>query len=530
MGTTALQALNQRYVRLTDRCRSQWTFYQFLQGAFKHLRDVDCPVEIDFPAIFARFRAVADEISHPEPAAVERTLHALEVEVDRLSSTLLDVDSQVPPSMLRRFFDRLKRQDEKVLLAVIKFYLDSGSNSEDVIDKLDILFTRLAEIPREGGGSLARGRHELARLVQPLLAYRGNSGVSDQEVDILLDAIADMRNEAVGAGSFATLVGGGVLDRFRSIKRRLGPDLLHPVLLPAILETTVAIKNRFRELWDDEQQAILNDTNRVMEARHALDAHPELATPELRDLFDTLATAQRKVERGRQEETLRREDMIELRRSLKAILEQFDLAQPIAQLETLFSTSESDAPDEAAGQPAPAPPPSGYLATPGVGHDPLLHEYLSKIIFAFELVGHDRTPAEIAQAKEVAALRLEPVEVEAIQQVTAGQCPEDTISGQRQRLLMQATALRVRLDEEAREIDRLRKRRSDHLSELLDRATSTLQRAGELERRFQWFIDDSLYRGATDDLEALFRSRMRLLRAYSGLWLIHNDSGGISPF
>ena len=95
---------------------------------------------------------------------------------------------------------------------------------------------------------------------------------------------------------------------------------------------------------------------------------------------------------------------------------------------------------------------------------------------------------------------------------------------------MQATALRVRLDEEAREIDRLRKRGSERLAELLERATHSLQRAAELDRRFQWFIEDALYRGSTESLEALFRSRMRLVRAYSGLWLIHNDSGGVSPF
>jgi hypothetical protein len=533
MSTTGLQALNQRYVRLTDRCRSQWTFYQFLQGAFKHLREARCPVEIDFPALFARFRALADDLAHPEPATVEHTLHDLEGQVDRLSVVLSEVDAQIPPSMLRRFFDRLRRQDEKVLLAIIKFYLDCRATNEDVIDKLDILFTRLAEIPREGGGSLARGRHELERIVAPLLALRPATGTSEREVEVLLDAIADLRADALGTHSFAELVGSGALDRFRAIKRRLGADLLHPRLLPAVLEATVAIKNRFRELWEDEEQEILNDTNRVMEARRALAAHPELATPELLDLFDTLSSAQRRVEEGRRGETIRREDVIELRRTLKAILEQFDLTQTIAPLPRPEpGNAESPSTDDPRGDESATSgsTPSEFLATGAAVHDPLLHEFISKIVFALELIGPDRTPAEVVQAKEVAALRMEPWEVEAIQRVIANTSTEDTIGGQRERLLMQATALRIRLDEEAREIDRLRKRRSDHLAELVDRATHSLQRAGELERRFQWFIDDALYRGATDDLEALFRSRMRLLRAYSGLWLIHNDSGGISPF
>jgi hypothetical protein len=105
-----------------------------------------------------------------------------------------------------------------------------------------------------------------------------------------------------------------------------------------------------------------------------------------------------------------------------------------------------------------------------------------------------------------------------------------TLLAERDRLLLDAAALRVRMDEEAREIDRLQRRGSDRLGDLLERATQSLQRATELERRFQWFIDDALYRGDTKPLEGLYRSRFRLLRAHSGLWLIHNERGGTSPY
>ena len=48
-------------------------------------------------------------------------------------------------------------------------------------------------------------------------------------------------------------------------------------------------------------------------------------------------------------------------------------------------------------------------------------------------------------------------------------------------------------------------------------------------RRFDWFVDDMLYRGATSRLEEVFRSRFRFLHAYSTLWLGHQDQGGITP-
>jgi hypothetical protein len=95
---------------------------------------------------------------------------------------------------------------------------------------------------------------------------------------------------------------------------------------------------------------------------------------------------------------------------------------------------------------------------------------------------------------------------------------------------LQTAALRVRIDEEAREIDRLKSRDRELLDSALERAAQTLQRAAEMERRFHWFIDDALYRGDTENLDPLHRTRFRLLRAYSGLWLLHNEHGGTPPF
>ncbi|MFH1177378.1 MAG: hypothetical protein V1750_08220, partial [Acidobacteriota bacterium] len=377
----------------------------------------------------------------------------------------------------------------------------------------------------------------IERLLQPLLANRPASPVPETELTILLAAFADLRNEIAGMRSFSELASCGALDRFRTIKRRLGDTLLHPRLLPAVVETTVAIKNRFRELWEDEEAQLLNDTNRVMELKRQLAAHPEVISPELREALDTFASVHRRVDQGRQDENVRREDVLELRRTLNVILNRFDSAL----------SAIDGAPDK---QEAPAPPPNPAAAatavettakpspgaatttqmSPQLPTDPLLHEYLSKIMFVLELVGPETSPAEAARAKEIAGLRLEPWEGEAGRKSAAGLLPAGTLANEMARLWLYGAALRIRMDEEAREIDRLSKRGADRLSEVLEHATQSLERAAEIERRFGWFIDDALYRGDTEHLERLFRSRFRLLRAYSGLWLIHNERGGLSPF
>ncbi len=533
MSTATLHELNQRYVRLTDRCRSQWTFYQFLQGLFKHLRGQTCPVEIDFQELFGQLRELGQDLGNPQTARVEKAIEQLSVRLDGQNGSLAEVDRQIPPSLLRRFFDRLRNQDEKILLAIIKFYLDGKELSEDTVDKIDILLTRLAEIPRSDGSSLLRERHEIERLVTPLLQHRQPATMPENELTILLNALGDLRTEIVACRTFSELADGGALDRFRTLKRRLGDKLLHPRLLPAMLETTVTIKNRFRELWEDEEPQLLDDTNRVMELRKQLANHPEMMTPELREALEVFATAHRKFDQRRSEENLRREDVMELRRTLDRILDQFDSSMAAAvtspgKIETVTSVNAGGAEVD-----APAAPAADTATADVHGHfppDPLLQEYLSKIMFVLELVGRDHTPDELVNAKEMVTLRLEPWEAAAGQRIMEGRSAGSTLAGERDRLFLSGAALRVRMDEEAREIDRLQKRGSERLQEVLERGGQSLQRAAEVERRIQWFIDDALYRGDTEFLLHLYRSRFRLLRAYSGLWLIHNERGGISPF
>jgi len=531
MGAIGLHELNQRYVRLTDRCRSQWTFYQYLQGLFKHLFNSPCPIEIDFPTLFNELRQLGAGLGHPETGRTDKTISQINARLDVQARKLLDVDEQIPPSLLRRFFDRLRNQDEKVLLAIIKFYLEDRRVTEDTLDKLDILFTRLAEIPREDHGSLVRERHEIERLVGPLLQLHPPSGASEQEIDVLLHALAELKGEALACRTFTELVGGGALDRFRSLKRRLGETLLHPRLLPVLLETTVSIKNRFRTLWEDEETALLADTNKVRELEKQLSGHPEMATPDLREMLEVFASAQQRFDEGKQTENLRREDALKLRIALNRILDQFDVAQIGAVPPPILPSPaepRTGAHAPAFGGARPAPPATSPISA--LQADGLLQEYVSKILFALELVGDDRPASEAVGAKELATLRLEACEVEAFRRLTDTSAPLGSLEHERARLLVQAAALRIRMDDEAREIERLQRRGSEHVAETLERASQSLQRASEIERRFGWVVDDALYRGDTDFLEPLYRCRFRLLRAYSGLWLIHNDRGGISPF
>lgn len=537
MSSSDTHDLNQRYIRLTDRCRSQWTFYQFLHGVFKHLRGEPCPLEIDYQELFGRLRGAADAMGQPDSDHVDRTLDSLSNQMDRHGQDLRRIDEDIPPSLLRRFFDRLRTQDEKILLAIVKFYLSTPDITEDVLDKMDVLLTRMAENPLESGVSLPRERHELDRILQPLLARRTPSQTPQHEIEILIQAIGDLRAEAMAARTFVELVSGGALERFRTLKRRLGENYLHPALLPPLLEATVVIKNRYRELLAEEEIQILEDTNRVRELQRQAQNHPDLVTPEFREVLERFSVSHQRVQQGREQEKLRREDILELRVVLNQVIERFDSNPPpriphSGTLTAFSSPSPPNRPPDEAADGAWVPSGSAPEEVPAVigRADPLIQEYVSKIVFAIELVGRDVPVAELRSAKEFATLRLETAEIQASLSVMSGAAIPGTMAGERDLLLIHAAALRLRMDDEAREIERLQKKGSDRLSEVLENATTSLERAADFDRRFRWFVEDCLFRGDTADLAVLQRSHFRLMRAYSGLWLVHNQRGGISPF
>ena len=162
--------------------------------------------------------------------------------------------------------------------------------------------------------------------------------------------------------------------------------------------------------------------------------------------------------------------------------------------------------------------------------DPLLNETLHKVMFALELVVWDHAPDQAAFAKELHHLHLEPWEVGAYRRLVERQVAEGTMSWELERFFITSAALRVKMEEEAGEVARLaRSPGADRLYEILERSAQSLERAREIDRRFHWFIEDMLYRGDTVHLEQVYRSHFRFLRAFSQLWLDHQENGGITP-
>jgi hypothetical protein len=162
--------------------------------------------------------------------------------------------------------------------------------------------------------------------------------------------------------------------------------------------------------------------------------------------------------------------------------------------------------------------------------DPLLNEAYHKIMFAVEMVVWDRSPDQVIHAPELVELQLEPWEVESYRRLVEQTIRQGTTAWELEVFFLRSAALRIKMDDERRQMTEMAPTESDErVFHVLERAAQSLERAREVDHRFQWFIDDLLYGGETEKLEQLYRSRFRFLHSYAGLWLEHQARGGLTP-
>lgn len=546
MRSPAAPSASVRYTTLSDRFRSLWTFHQFLSSVINHLGEGPIRYAYDFQGLHRRLQDMVHAVGVEGSSAAVPELDQVERELDRIHRELSRIEVGYAPSVLRRFFDHIKRQDQKVLCALIKFYLMFKHFEQDTLDKLDILCTRLAEAPGEARGTAPREASELLRSFSSLGEFTDLPGLPAAEAAPLIEAVRSIRQEFESIDDADPAAASKVYERYRRLKQRLGTNVLQPQLMVEIATANIVAKNRFEQLFEIEEQKVLGNSNRISEIERYLTRHPELADEELTRQLDDFRHFRIRYETGRRQENVKRDDIAEVTRAMHAVLARFDPgtnrplrgpAWPADAAPAVEARASSLGHDRVAEGAEPrgasaeaAEPTEGASVNKLLPPDPLISEPLHKIMFALELVGWDRLPGQVAKAPEIQRLGLDGWEIDSYRLLIDDSLEQGTAEWELARFFLASAALRVKMDEEREEISRLEAAQNpDRLCQLLEHSAQSLERARDFERRFQWFIDDMLFRGDTDKLENVYSSRFKFLHSYSGLWLAHQRSGGLTP-
>jgi hypothetical protein len=271
--------------------------------------------------------------------------------------------------------------------------------------------------------------------------------------------------------------------------------MLAPDIAMAIVDTNLAFKNKIRQHFQMEEKRILEESNRIFElGGHAAgDRQLDQDLVAFRQSFE-------EFERKQKSDNLKIEDISYLRRQVETILPRLAPPPPPSAA-------------EAEGGPTPAP------GTDSSAGEPLLAENLAEIIDGLEGIDNHTPPKAAALAREIYHLRLEPREVVAFRRLYVAAEGDAEL----ERFLLEAAALRLRINQEAAEITELLDETSvTRDSPVFIRARQTTRLGDGFVTRFGHYIDLAIQDSNFGEAQQLQLLRMRLIRDYSGLWLLVN--------
>ena len=514
MSVAEIGVLHARYVRLTDRFKSVWTYHQFASAVFKNFLNTSLPYTVDFQSTYDRIKGVSATLNAAQAGDASATMDLCDLALERASGPLLRADDQITTSILRRFFEKLKKQDETIVQNLIKFYLYADAVEGDRRDKLDYLFTRIGEdFIADRGEYWSRDSLEFRERVIALVSLLRVDDAPQEEIVRLIRSVRALRDQIQSADRFEELTERNLLKNARQFKHRLGDFYFNPDILLAIVELNVATKNKFLRLYYEDEKRIVDDSQKLLEHGAAIERNFGDTNPALLQEIARFRSAKERFDRSRASSNVKHDTITQLKQSMTNILAQldrglgFDEEETTADLPPAFFT-EAEQSDRITGR---------------FGND-LLHPHMMRIAAAIDPVDPLLMPEEAAEAGPVRELRLEPWEIAAYQKLFDRRPAEGEDDGDELWMLfVRAAALRMKIDEEATMLAASRAAGVAPEPAMLAKAKGSLDTAKELDEEFNTLLHEAVYYTNARILHQLYRSRFRLLRGFSGLWLIYDQ-------
>jgi hypothetical protein len=518
------------YQRLTDKFRTLWVFQQFFQGLASVLPTGSVAgTSAAFAPLYEQIRKVKEGKAVQPATELLAEVERIDVALDGLHTMLLLEDRKVPPHVLRQYFERSGRDDDRELVPLLKFYFFARQLQPDDLDKVDFLLTRVGTRRQPDGGLELKPAAELAELCGTFLSLTGREEADPAEVRSVLSILDVLRKDIETCGRFEDLIRKKPLENIRTLKRRMGNVFYTAEVLQSLLASNVAAKRKFQDLYRQEEDRILAASKHLLELEAELALDPRFQSDEFQTDFRRFRRERDDFEKQSKRRGVRPRDVRRLKEAIHRILLRIEPAAAADFDATFDSTAGQVKSSRPPGQAA--PPPSGPPAAEAswkAEADPLTSSAASKILHSADLAGFGVSPGRASASEALQGLRLEPWEVQAALELArrdeTPSRPEDPVG----RLLFNAASLRLRMDEEACDLRGLVAPGGSASPEpaRLEAAGACLSRAQEIDWLFRSSLAETEARRDTERHLQLTRSRFRHLRAYTGLWLLQNALGG----
>lgn len=601
-----LSELHSRYLLLSGRFKSAWTYHQFLKGVNKVF--AENPLQIDtqsFQTIYSELKTASKNLNVAGADEATARMDQAEAELEDRLLVLLEADAQLTPALLRRFFKRVRNYDARILGQLLKFYLFTRENAWDEhrLDKADYLLTRLGELLLETDRDLIERRpHALRDALRGLWHIAGVADPDEAAVAHTVATFARLQDKMRKIETLEDFHQQGLIQDYRDAKRESGLMFFHPEVAQRIVEINLFLAQQVETLYGLEEQRVATEYNRVFELEREASHLEDSLDSELRRFRTDVESYEKSLE-GQDMKIDQVVQVSERARGLipkleilgsspdhleaskgaisDAVPELFaepDTDQPLPPLpeqdlvpsaaeRSVAGDASTDEPahEESDEEPLPEAEEAGLastdsaatrdgelepassasdsfarLAPPGTGipanwRDGLsgerprenlrirtgyaeqLGEVLRQVLQVLENTDWEMRPRLVTQVPEVRPLRLEPREVLAYRRLFF----PDRFPRSMEQFLVESAALRVLLGYQAEElVELLDESENARTGALHGQALTAVELASEFERRFQHFLQNAVLERNLEDAAALQLLWMRLLREYSGLWLL----------
>ncbi|MCA1582883.1 MAG: hypothetical protein LC796_16140 [Acidobacteria bacterium] len=488
MSVEKIQLLHEDYIRLTERFKALWTFHQFVRGVYKTFFSADAGYTVDFTALYENVKTIASRINTGSPETVDPLLKDLNSRLDGVARQLREVDRKISPSFMRRFFERVRPQDEKIAFYLLRFYFSQPDIDEDVIDKVDFLATLAATGQADPEASATRPRSQIRKFFESLTSSSIWPRMDSAMTPAIVRAFDELATDVASAREFEELLNQRLLENVRTMKRRVANGLSNAEILTAVAWCNLTSRSVFHRLYEREERRLDEATGRITNLERELTrGGGETAPPEE---FQRFRDSRIKFDRQAMDHNVRAQHVMELKNAIGDVLTKFDIsglaAEDIDQALELVEEIEPEGSDENFWRPC-----------------------LDRVLAAVELYDDGVGPLRTNVAG-LAHLNLESWELAAARRAVTQGAPASASD----RTLLCATALRFKAETEAAALGS--SEAGPPAAELMKAARATIARSPQIDLALSELVE-SLPRGT--EARSWSRTRFRLLRSTSDLWL-----------
>jgi hypothetical protein len=489
MSVERIQLLHEDYIRLTERFKALWTFHQFVRGVLKTFSTAEAEQSFDFTAIYDEIKTIASKINTGSPENVDPLLRAVNHRLDEVTRTLRETDRKISPSLVRRFFEKVRPQDEKIAFYLLRFYFSQPDVDEDVVDKVDFLATVAATGQSDPAASASRPRSQIRKVFESLTSASVWPRMDNAMTPAIVRAFDELATDVASAREFEELLNQRLLENVRTMKRRVASGLSNPEILTAVAWCNLTSRSVFHRLYDKEERRLDEATGRITDLERELTRGGEETAPpeEFRRFRDTRI----RFDRQAMDRNVRTANVVELKHAIGEVLSKFDMSalavEDIEEALELVEEVDADGQDESFWRPC-----------------------IDRILAAVELYDDGVGPLRTG-ITGLSHLNLESWELAAARRaVTAG----SSASGS-DRTLLRAAGLRVKAESEIEALGN-GEGSSTPPAEAVKAARATLARAPQVDHALQELVDETEER---QESRWWTRTRFRLLRSTADLWL-----------